>query len=647
MANVGPNVWYVRDNAPISTIGWSAVVPWAAGATIAAGALRRQLAVPAVSSERVFAAVVAGTTGGAEPAWVVTQGAKTTDNTVTWIECTGQPGVNGDLTNCPTWLQNKNTAVAIGLIICNAAQSCLFVCTTAGTTGNATEPTWNTTAGATTTDNAVTWTSIGAVGNFGSWAAPHARLANAFASGWGAAGNTFFVGDDHAETQSTSLNLNPGTQAAPCYVYCVDHAAAMPPGAGNLKTTASITNSGALTALYIYGYWSCYGIIFKSLATAGSALTIDLFNAGTNRLDACSLQLTAGSGSALINIGGAGGLSECVLNNTTMVFSAVGQTIKVTNQRFTWKNTASAISGTIPATLFPASGIAAVIVLDGVDLSAVNTTLIGNQSSPTCFQLTDCKLAAGVTISAGQSSGGGTIDVIRSDSAATIYQGQRYTYRGQQVPETVVIRTGGASDGVTAISWKITTTANALWWFPFECFQAGIWNPVAGATVTCTLCGIWNAAALPNNDQIWTDVEYLGSASSPLASFQTGSKANALATGTPLAADTSAWDSVAAARANSTAYAVGAVIKLASNPGQLFFCTTAGTSASSQPGGYTGTADGGSVTDGTAVFRAGARFKMVTVLSSPQPQMAGDLYAIVRAALPGVTFWVDPLITLR
>ena len=165
-----------------------------------------------------------------------------------------------------------------------------------------------------------------------------------------------------------------------------------------------------------------------------------------------------------------------------------------------------------------------------------------------------------------------------------------------------------------------------------------------------TLHGIVNAAAVPNNDDIWCDVEYLGSASSPLASFATCTKANNLATGTALTADsTSAWDSQGPARQNSHAYVVGNSITVASNAGRRFWCTTAGTSAGSEPSGgsgYSSAVDGGSVTDGTAVFRAGCRFTMAVTLSAPQPQLAGYLRAIVRAAKATTTWYVDPLAVL-
>ena len=186
---------------------------------------------------------------------------------------------------------------------------------------------------------------------------------------------------------------------------------------------------------------------------------------------------------------------------------------------------------------------------------------------------------------------------------------------------------------------SIVTTANSRWILPFQSFWIPEWNTLTGSTRTITMYGIVNAAAVPNNDQIWLKCEYFGSASSPLASFANDTKANNLATGTALTADsTSQWN--ATARANSTSYSLGNTISVPDNAGRVFFCTSAGTSASSEPAGYASAVDGGSVTDGGATFRAGCRFSMVVTLTA---QLVGYIYGTVKAAEASTTFFVDPL----
>ena len=717
MANLGPSAWYC------DSVAWTAVTAWAAGAAITAGALRRQNATPTVGNERVFVAIVGGNTHATtEPTWSVTKGAQTSDNTVTWEECTGQPGVNGDhagattaatsaatssgavltfssvpsnvavgqlvvdktattvipggttvlsftsttvtlsasvtgagvgngdtiaFTNCPTWQMEKNLALSRGMIIQNGTGTHLFIVSTAGTTGNGSEPTWNTTAGNTTADNTVTWTCIGAVGSFTGWRAPFARLQSAVTTNWMAAGDTCFVGDDHAETQAAAETVTlPNSATTTTKILCVDHTTTLPAGPSNYKTTATVTTTGN-NALTINGAGEVYGITLSAGSGAVAAgLTVGSSGLGTYFvMDSCAL-VKAGTASGFITVGAAN--STVYLNNTTVKFGNTADFIAPVGQMY-WTNTASAIQGaTIPTTLISVSSVIPICLLDGLDISALSSgTLFSNGGQAGFYICQNCRISSAMVLGQPASGRNASYQLIVSDSAATNYRAELWNGNGSQVTETTLIRTGGASNGTTSYSWKIVTTASNVRWFtPFQAMQIGIWNATTAANVTVTLYGMWNAAALPLNDDTWFDVEYLGSSATPVASFGTGTKSNALASGTALTADTSAWDSLVTARANTTAYSVGNTIKVASNPGRVFFCTTAGTSAGSEPGGYASAVDGGSVTDNTAVFRAATRFKLAVTLSSPQPQLAGDLFAIIKAAKASSTFYWDPLIVL-
>ena len=659
MANVGPTLWFCRDNstgatAGNGTIGWSSVTQWAALTAVAAGVLCRQTTAgaPAIGNERVFVCIIAGTTLSAEPTWVLTKGAKTAETAgPTWQECTGQPGVNGDATDSPTWTQNKNTAVTLGLIIYDSVSASLQIVSTAGTTGNGAQPSFSATAGVTTSDNTVTWTSLGLASGFGVWAAPFARVQSAIATNWMIAGNSLFVGDDHAETQATAETITfPGTLSAPNYAYSIDHAGSVTLLGATLKSGASVTTTGN-SALTIQGSglgsgFATSGFTYSAGSGAVAAgVTYGNSNVAVAQAINCAFVKAGTSAGAALTLGRVNAsvrLVNCTyqVGNVSDQLAAPGDVI--------WTNTPNAIQGaTLPTNLIATGTSGIMLIIDGVDLSALGSgkTIFPGGNATGRYLLKNSKLGSGVTV-AGTPSGSATVDVINCDSAGTNYIFQRYWEQGTQIPETVLVRTGGASNGVTALSSKATTTANSNWTLPFSSQPIAIYNTITGTNRGVTLYGIYNGTAIPNNDDIWIEAEYFGSASSPQASFANNTKANNLATGSALTADsTSVWTSLVTARQNSYAYSVGAVMVPIANT-RAFFCTTAGTSAGSEPGGYASAVDGGSVTDGGAVFRAGWRFSLAVTLSSPQPAMAGPIYVTVNAAKVSSTYWVDPLINL-
>ena len=627
---------------------YTAVAQWAATTVYTVGNIRRPLTVPAVGNERCYVCTTPGTSGSTEPVWTFTRGAiQPIDGTAHWQEATGLAALNGDSTNTQNWAAARAvaTAVTLGALIKNGAANTYFICTTAGTMG-ASEPTWNTTAGATTADSTVTWTSLGAISGFsGTWKAPHARLANASTTNWlSISGQIIFVGDDHAETQASAITIvNSGGS---CSILCVDHTVAVPPGVANLKTSATITDSstgsfiifstGSTTA-YVYGVqflktgvgqvWVQYGaarLKFEqcTFTCAGSVIDLGVQGQGGWSLD--FLRCTFNSSTANLAIG----TGPLTLKGCTMI-------------------------GTFNGVLFSSYSSTGPVLVEGCDLSSVTGALVAYTASVPSIIIKDCKLAPGVVNfnGAGIAPVGLTLDYNRCDSGGTAYRNERHHNTGDETTSTSVARTTGAQDGATPVSHQITTTTNlsvvnlapAGWSFP--AIPLAIWNAVTGTNRNVTLYGVANDTRVPTNAEVWADVEYLGSAASPQGSVVTNFP-GVLAAGTALTVDTSAWDTVATARVNSHAYVVGNVIKLASNPGRIFFCTTAGTSAASEPGGYASAVDGGSVTDGGATFRAGCRFSMIVTLSSPQPAQVGYLYVYPKFGRASQTYYLDPLIAL-
>jgi len=534
--------WYVNFGDG-STTGHYAVTVRPQNTAVVAGVLRRQFTAPAVGSERVFVCIVAGTTANVTDAtWVLTRGAKTTDGTATWQECTGASAVNGDLTNTPNWTTAKATGTpTLGAIIKRNSGASYQICTTAGTMAAA-EPSFSDTAGVTTNDGTSVWTCIGPVGNFTGGQAPHARISNAVNSGtWAIAGNTTFVGDNHAETNNATTQINPpGSLATVTKIVCHNHSGSYPPATGDVMAGASITltganflcfNGGGIGTFYFYGITFVNGSTNFTFAPGAGAFVF---------VDRCSFQFNHATNATL----SLGGSVTTVFNNTTMKFGGTGQAI-IAAGSFIWQNTATPVlvsGSTVPTVyLINLSGTGSA-VLEALDLSQLTAPIFNTGMVVSSVLVKDCKLNAALTAQTFTGLGN-TAQFVRCDSGATGYKSVRYSYDGAETTETSITRVGGASDPAgQAQSRKIVTTANAQWLRPFKAEPYAIWNATTGANVTVTVYGLALAAAVPNNDDVWLEVEYLGSSASPLGTMITTTKANVLAANAAVSSDASTWN---------------------------------------------------------------------------------------------------------
>jgi hypothetical protein len=350
------------------------------------------------------------------------------------------------------------------------------------------------------------------------------------------AGDTLWVAHDHAESTAGAVTLTgPGTVASPCRVLCVNRAGTVPPVAADLATTATCSTTGA-SNLTLAGYYYVEGIIFSAGDGANTAvLTI---TSSFARLKNCALRLGGNAGT--LRITGAS-TARSILNNVTVQFAAVGQSIQ-NGGICTWRNTATAISGaTIPTVLFTGSP-SGKLRLEGVDLSAVGSgkTLFGNVTNMCDVELINCKLEDDATKRSAQTSTGHDVKLVRSSETGN-YKFERFNYLGDETTEITVIRTGGSSDGTQGYSKKIVTTANAKPHNPFEALPIEIWNDVEDVSRTVTVYGIWGGGAVPDDDEIWIDVDYMAHATSPQFSTVSSGMATVLSTPASVDASSETW----------------------------------------------------------------------------------------------------------
>lgn len=401
--------------------------------------------------------------------------------------------------------------------------------------------------------NRYVYSGAAGAGTGTNWANAFTTLALAIAGS--VAGDDIWVAHDHAESTAAAITLTfPGTDASPNRVMCVSRAGSVPPVAADLVSAAggtaggTVTTTGNTSSITVGGFCSLIsGLQFIAGATGTGSANLVQGSSSFARFSGCHFKLASSGTGSRINPAGASGFA--IWEDCTIEFSATAQAMGYTGGAFIWRgrpgNTVI-VGATLPTTLVSAGSVqAANWLLSGLDLSALGSgkTLIGANPAQ-IVRLVNCKLGASVTVNASVGSRRGVgADLIGCDSGGTVSRNERYRYQGTLTTETTTKRTGGASDGVTSYSWKVTTTAGASREDPFEAFSRAIWNGDTGVAKTATIHIATDNVTL-TDAEIWLEVDYLASSATPVSTLITDAPATALTAGANQAASTETWASV-------------------------------------------------------------------------------------------------------
>lgn len=397
------------------------------------------------------------------------------------------------------------------------------------------------------------------------WALAKATLAAAVTAA--GAGGTVYMSQAHAENSASAITVTGSSASDPVKILCVNDAAA-PPTA--LATTGSVTTTGTVV-ISLNGYAYCYGVKFE--AGSGSTSSLPRINVNTDAgagkwiFDSCELSTATTSPSGVIQLGATsstGGAQGNELINTSFRFGNAGQKIN-TVRTLLWRNSTAVVGATVPTLLFAQMGAAQVgeRILQGVDLSMLGSgcSLFAVGATTTLYRrqaLIDCKLNASVSILSGSfpdDASDAEVLVINSDSGDTNYRFAAYNVLATDTHETTIVKSGGASDGTTAFARKIVTTANAVFHTPYESQWIAAWNETTGSSITATI-EVVNDGVTFDNDEVWIEVEYLGTSGFPLGVYTNDRAASLLATPAAQTSSSVTWTTTGLASPVKQALAV-------------------------------------------------------------------------------------------
>ncbi len=341
------------------------------------------------------------------------------------------------------------------------------------------------------------------------------------------AGDIFYVAHDHTQVNGGAFTItSPGVDNNPQKVYCVNRFGSVPPVEADLRDP-SMGGVGALIGgnpLSIAGTVVWYGTKIQSgtgSLTLGSA-------SRTQRFIKSQFNLAHATSTGRIVLGNGTG-SMTILEDCIFSFGHLGQGINPAG-RLLIRGGSILPASTNANSFLITSATSSFVLVEGMDLTKITSALVNNTgTAATQIVFKDCKLAAATQMVSGMPASPGAVDVmmVRCHSGDGNYRLERVNMQGGQITSPAIVRLGGATDGEQPISYQMFSQFSNMFEFPYESLPISVWNDVVGTPITVTIEGNYTAGggALPPNDLIWMDIEYLGTAGFPIGSKVSNGKA--------------------------------------------------------------------------------------------------------------------------
>ena len=365
-----------------------------------------------------------------------------------------------------------------------------------------------------------------------------------------AAGDNIYVSSTHSATGLASQALTvPGTASNPLKVVSVSDSAAPP-------TAVAAGGSESLTASanwFIGPFAYVEGLTFTAgtgTTSTGSITLASGSGAQANEFKDCNFTLnnTGSSSRISLQVGNFSHASsvaakDCVftLGNQAAQGISIGGRVLISG---------GSVSGPANYTtngLFQtqSAGRNTYAEIENLDLSGVGagTHLVGSSTASMITKIMNCRLPASWTgtLFTGTRFSGQRVSMYNCDNADTNYRLWIEDYAGAIRDEMTIVRTGGASDGATPISWRMVSNADANnLTVPLRSDPVVVWNTTTGSAVTVTVELVTDGVTLTNADA-WLEVDYLGTSGVPLGVSVSSKVASVLTTPANYSSSSASW----------------------------------------------------------------------------------------------------------
>jgi hypothetical protein len=353
-----------------------------------------------------------------------------------------------------------------------------------------------------------------------------------------ASGDTVYVSHvhDYYVASAISYPSSKGTASAPILVICVNDAQEPPT---QLATTAIENNlSAGVDVGFNRGsniYW--YGINFKS------GRHIVLPHGCTQVFDSCNLQLTSTTQGVWNTDTGQLGADDWTFFDIRFIntkfqaaytgsniyiypnHSTSGSAVDVVYNLFFKGCTVSGVSITNFMT-FPGSYPHMNVIADSCDFSILGTgcTLFDNGTMivpSSKFSVRNCKLHPNVNIFSSAIVNPNQPDffIENCDSEGTNNRSEFHSFQGSVKTTNETFRTGGAIIGTAGYSYVMVANNNVSRLQPLVSQSMSLWCDTIGTVRTISVPFLHDNINQIGNNELWGEVEYQGSAISPITSF--------------------------------------------------------------------------------------------------------------------------------